>query len=126
MARILIAEDDPISQKLALGFIENMGHTAVVSPHGKNAYELLLAANDFDILVTDIMMPEMDGAQLIQTLRGDSRFMNLPIIIMSAVVGVADISDLLALGATFFLSKPLMYDEFKEYVDKSLTAPGPF
>lgn len=126
MAKILITEDDPISQKLALGFVENMGHVGVVSPNGRNAYELLLAANDFDVLVTDIMMPEMDGAQLIQTLRGDSRFMNLPIVIMSAVVGVADISDLLALGATFFLSKPLMYDEFKEYIDKSLDSPGAF
>src|SRR6056297_123967 len=83
MAKILIAEDDRISQKLAVKIVEELGHTAYVSPHGKHAYEALTAANDFDMLITDIMMPEMDGQQLIKTLRGDQQFMDFPIIIMS-------------------------------------------
>lgn len=120
MAKILIAEDDRISQKLAAKIVEEMGHTAFVSPRGKHAYETLNASNEFDLLITDIMMPEMDGRQLIQTLRGDQRFMNFPIIIMSAVVGLSEISNLLRLGATLFLAKPLEREELQEYIRRCL------
>lgn len=116
MAKVLIAEDDRISQKLAVKIVEGMGHDAYVSPHGKHAYEALMACNDFDMLLTDIMMPEMDGRQLIQTLRGDQQFMELPIVIMSAVVGIGEISNLLKLGATLFLAKPLDRKELQEYI----------
>lgn len=120
MAKILIAEDDRISQKLAVKIVEEMGHQAYVSPHGKHAYEALMASNDFDMLMTDIMMPEMDGRQLIQTLRGDQQFADFPIIIMSAVVGVSEISNLLKLGATLFLAKPLDRKEIQEYIERCL------
>lgn len=116
MAKVLIAEDDRISQKLAAKIVEEMGHTAFVSPNGKHAYEALMAGNDFSMLLTDIMMPEMDGRQLIQTLRGDQQFMQLPIVIMSAVVGISEISNLLQLGATLFLAKPLDRKELQEYI----------
>ncbi len=120
MAKILIAEDDRISQKLAVKIVEELGHTAYVSPHGKHAYETLTACNDFDLLLTDIMMPEMDGQQLIQTLRGDQQFKDLPIVIMSAVVGMNDISKLLKLGATLFLAKPLDRKELQGYISRCL------
>jgi len=124
MAKILIAEDDKISQKLAAKIVEDLGHTAFISPHGKHAYEALTAANEFDMLLTDIMMPEMDGQQLIQTLRGDQQFMDLPIIIMSAVVGMNDISNLLKLGATLFLAKPLDRKELQGYLSRCLSKNG--
>lgn len=120
MAKVLIAEDDRISQKLAAKIVEEMGHTAFISPHGKHAYETLIAANDFDVLLTDIMMPEMDGQQLIKTLRGDQQFEDLPIIIMSAVVGINDISNLLKLGATLFLAKPLDKGELQGYLSRCI------
>ncbi len=120
MAKVLIAEDDRISQKLAVKIVEGMGHHAYVSPHGKHAYEALMASNDFDMLLTDIMMPEMDGRQLIQTLRGDQQFMDLPIVIMSAVVGIGEISNLLKLGATLFLAKPLDRKELQEYISRCI------
>ena len=121
MANILIAEDDRISQKLAVKIVEELGHTAFVSPHGKHAYEALTAANQFDLLLTDIMMPEMDGQQLIKTIRGDQQFNDLPIIIMSAVVGMNDISNLLKLGATLFLAKPLNKTELQGYLERCVS-----
>ncbi len=120
MAKILIAEDDRISQKLAAKIVEEMGHNVFISPHGKHAYEALTAGNDFDLLLTDIMMPEMDGQQLIKTLRGDQQFMDFPIIIMSAVVGMSEITNLLKLGATLFLAKPLDRAELQNYIRRCL------
>jgi len=123
MAKILIAEDDRISQRLAAKIVQEMGHTVFISPHGRHAYETLVA-NDIDLLLTDIMMPEMDGQQLIKTLRGDQQFNDLPIIIMSAVVGISDISNLLKLGATLFLAKPLERVELQNYIARCIGEDG--
>lgn len=124
MSRILIAEDDRISQKLAVKIVEELGHTAFVSPDGLHALEALKSSNNFDMLLTDIMMPKMDGQQLIQTLRGDQQFKDLPIIIMSAVVGLGEISNLLKLGATLFCAKPLNKAELQGYVCRCLSRDG--
>lgn len=124
MAKILIAEDDRVSQKLAAGLVENEGHAAFISPNGRHAYEAL-KANSFDLLLTDIMMPEMDGRQLILALRGDAALRRMPVIIMSAVVGVGEIAELLKTGATFFLAKPLSAVDLREYLRRGLGAPGP-
>ncbi|MBN2140802.1 MAG: response regulator [Desulfovibrionaceae bacterium] len=120
MARILIAEDDRASQIIAVKLIQGMGHEVLVSPNGRHALETLMAGNKFEILVTDILMPQMDGRKLIQIIRQSDEFGDLPIIIMSAFVGVRDISNLLELGATFFLPKPLQKPELSDYLDRCL------
>ncbi len=120
MARILIAEDDMFSRKVCFKLIDKMGHTPICSPDGKHAYQTLLSDNSIDLLITDIMMPEMDGRTLIKTLRGNSSFMKLPLIIMSAVVSIAEIDDLIKLGADFFLPKPIDSKHLTEYVERCL------
>ncbi len=120
MTKILIAEDDATAQKIMVEYVERMGHVAFVSPNGRHAYETLLACNDIELLVSDIMMPEMDGRQLIKTIKGNSKLSDLPIIIISAVIGVSDISDLLELGANFFLQKPMKREDFEEYLNRCL------
>ena len=122
MARILIAEDDLTSQKLAAAFVKSMGHEYLVSPNGRHALETLRAANHIDLVLTDIMMPEMGGRELIEVLRADARLAKIPVIIMSAVVGVRDISDLLRAGAEFFLAKPIDRSELQDYVERCLGA----
>lgn len=120
MIKVLIAEDDVVTQKLVVKIVEDMGHVAIVSPNGKHAYETLKANDDIGLLISDMMMPEMDGRQLIQTLRGESDLEHLPIIIMSAVVGIKQISDLLDLGASLFQPKPLDLAELKENITSCL------
>ncbi len=120
MAKILVAEDDGVARLLMREVIEKMGHVAFLSPNGEHAYEALELNQGFELLITDLMMPKMDGTQLIKTLRGHSGFMDLPIIIVSAVLGVKEISYLLDLGATYFLPKPLNIQEMKEHIAKCL------
>ena len=124
MARILIAEDDMFSRKVCYKLIDKMGHIPICSPDGKHAYQTLLSDNNIDLLITDIMMPEMDGRALIKTLRGNSELSKLPIIIMSAVVSMADISDLIRLGADYFLPKPIDKDILLEYIETCLKWTG--
>lgn len=120
MAKILIAEDDPPTQIIVIKTIEKLGHFGFISPNGEHALEALQAPNSFNLLITDIMMPKMDGRQLIQNLRGCTKFHDLPIIIMSAVVSFKEISGILDLGASYFQPKPLNVNDLKENIRKSL------
>ncbi len=120
MIKILIAEDDTIVQKIVSSVVEGMGYAAIISPNGKHAYEMLKENRDINLLITDIMMPEMDGKQLIRTLRGDSGFKDLPVIIMSAVAGINQISGLLDLGASMFQPKPLDVKVLKHHITSCL------
>lgn len=120
MSKILIAEDDTISQRFVATIVERMGHCALVSPNGRHAWDALCAENRFDLLITDIMMPGMDGTTLITNLRSDPRFKDLPVVVMSAFIGVTEISGLLSIGATWFMAKPVERDVLEDYVRRAL------
>jgi len=120
MTKVLIAEDDPISQRFVAAIVERMGHSAMVSPNGRHAWEALNAENHFGMLITDIMMPGMDGTTLIRTLRADERFKDLPVVIMSAFIGMSEISGLLGIGATWFMPKPVERSVLEDYIKRAL------
>ena len=120
MAKILIAEDDDLSQKFVTTVVERMGHSAFVSPDGRHAWDAMRAANHFDLLITDIMMPVMDGTTLIRTIRAEPRFDALPIIIMSAFIGVKEIAGLLEIGATWFMAKPVERAALEDYINRAI------
>ncbi|ACL05608.1 response regulator [Desulfatibacillum aliphaticivorans] len=118
MAKILIAEDDLITRKVLYKIVEGMGHSVIMSPNGRHAWETLETNPDISMLITDVMMPEMDGRELIELVRAREEFQNLPIIIISAVVGPKAVANLLKMGATLFLSKPLKVDETRKYIER--------
>lgn len=123
MIKILIAEDDILSQKYVATVVDRLGHSAFVSPNGRHAWETLCAENHFGLLITDIMMPGMDGAALIRAIRAiraEPRFATLPIVIMSAFIGVDEISGLLEIGATWFMSKPVDRAMLEDYINRAV------
>lgn len=85
-ARILVAEDNPVNQVLVQHLLEKAGAVVVVAENGVLALAMLVAAEDrgapFDLLVTDVQMPEMDGYELARTLR--DRGSRIPIIALTA------------------------------------------
>ena len=115
--RILVAEDDPTTQMLCHEMLEELGHVCLVSPDGGHALTAMTTqANDFDVLLSDYMMPVMDGSELIRRVREHRHLQNKPIIIMSAVISTKEISHLLHSGATYFLPKPFAMDQLQEYL----------
>ena len=60
----------------------------------------------------------MDGKERVKTIRKDNHFKNLPIVIMSAVIGINEVAGLLKLGADFVIAKPLQSSQLMEYVEK--------
>ncbi len=95
-----------------------MSHQVLISPDGRHALASLECNPGIELLITDMVMPEMDGRALINAVR--ERGHKLSIVIMSAVVGVRGIADLLDHGASFFLPKPVKLSELREYVDRSV------
>jgi CheY-like chemotaxis protein len=120
MGKILIAEDDPSTCKVLTKILEPMGHQVFISPNGRHAWETLRVNPTIPLLITDVMMPEMDGRQLVGVIRGHSEYRDLPIIIMSAVVGPKEVANLLDMGATLFMPKPLNVADVRENVARCL------
>ncbi len=122
MIKILIAEDDPVSQKLMQRIVSKAGHDVLVSPNGRHAWETMSVTPDIGMLITDVMMPEMDGCELIRHVRASEQWSKLPILIVSAFVGPKAVGEMLDQGATLFLPKPIMPEDLIESMERCLGA----
>lgn len=108
MITVLLVDDEDTIVDVLRGVLEDEGMRCFTAPNGADALELL-ARESPSILVTDMMMPVMDGEELVQRVRADERWRRLPIVVMSA--GMRRLPDeLIAPGAT--LRKPFHIDPF--------------
>jgi len=108
--KILLVEDEP---KLALFISKGLsdeGHAVTVSDNGSEASELA-AANDFDLILLDIMLPGQNGFEVIQNLR--SFGVDTPVIFVSALNESEHVIKGLDLGAVDYIKKPFDFDELK-------------
>lgn len=120
MARILVAEDEKSIGTLLVYALGSQGHEVYVSPNGEHALETLEHNESFDLLICDMKMPKMDGRQLIEALSRQEDLADIPIIIMSGYVSMAEIDDLLQAGAEAFLAKPINLTELEKAVYDAL------
>ena len=120
MSRLLIAEDDSALRMILKKGLIKKGYDPIICPNGKEALEVLKKDQNFDLILTDMMMPKMDGRELIENIRSNDNLKNIPVIIMSGVVSIKEISDLLKTGASAFIPKPIkindLDNEIKEVV----------
>lgn len=124
MKKIFIAEDDIVTRTLISEQVKSFGYAVTSFEDGISVFEALSNNPDgADLLITDVRMPGMDGIELIARLRKMEQFSGFPIIIMSGVVGVKDISELLKNGASRFLAKPIDPDDLSENIRKALSVP---
>ena len=102
--RILVVEDHPTTRlKLALG-LQGQGHTVAQAENGRQALEKL-RADSFDLVLLDIVMPEMDGYQVLEELKKDVRLRDVPVVVISANDELEDIVLGIELGADDYLPK---------------------
>ena len=107
-SKILLAEDGLANQKLAVGLLTKWGHEVTVANNGREAVEKLADGN-FDIVLMDVQMPEMDGLEATRTIRlseaGSSR--HVPIIALTARAMKGDREKCLEAGMDDYVSKPI-------------------
>jgi PAS domain S-box-containing protein len=110
--RLLLADDNPVNQRLAVGLLEKRGHTVVVVDNGREA----LAALDrqsFDAILMDVQMPEMDGFEATAAIRERERTCGtrIPIVAMTAHAMRGDRERCLAAGMDAYVAKPVRAEE---------------
>lgn len=120
MKKVLVIDDDLITRKTVVKNVESLGFVAIQSSNGKHGWETLWENPDISLVITDVMMPDMDGRELLKILRGNQTFQTLPVIIMSGVSDQSEVQDLLNLGSSCFCKKPLDTPELKRRVNELL------
>jgi PAS domain S-box-containing protein len=111
--RVLVAEDNPVNQQVALKMLEAAGHEAELANDGREALDMLAQA-DFDLVVLDVRMPEMNGEEATKAIRAGSVpgvRRNIPILGLTAHAMKGDRERLLALGMDAYLPKPLEFEQ---------------
>jgi two-component system sensor histidine kinase/response regulator len=103
---VLLVEDDPVNQKLAVTLLERWGHQVDVAGNGLIALERL-AQKNYDVVLMDMMMPVMDGLEAAQRIRAMETIHHTPIIAMTANAHASDRERCLAAGMDDYISKPI-------------------
>lgn len=107
---ILIAEDESISRLFLARFLATLGHRVATAKNGQEVLTLLESSEPFDLLLTDIQMPLVDGVELVRILRNDQRYRHrhtLSVIAMSAYGTPGDHEAYLHAGMDEYLAKPI-------------------
>ena len=119
--RLLVVEDNRVSQKVALLMLKKMGYRADVANNGREAVEALKQV-PYDLVLMDQQMPEMDGLSATRTIRASVDILNrrVPIIAMTANALKGDRERCLEAGMDDYLSKPVKPDQLKDKLDQWL------
>ncbi len=109
--RILIAEDDAVSRTILRRAVEKTGHECLAAADGEEAWGLYKENPDIDVIISDWMMPGVDGLELCRRVRGDNRDGYTYFIFLTALGDREHLLQGLEAGADDYLSKPLDRDE---------------
>lgn len=101
--RLLIVDDDPQILELLGDLLSDQGYSLEFSGAGEEALKKL-EENDFNLVISDVRMPGIDGFELLKTVK--IRFKNTKVILMTGYTDDYDISDALILGADDYITKP--------------------
>ena len=104
--RILVADDDPAILRLVTAIVEKEGYEVVPAKDGREAYQLLQKESDCLAGIFDVMMPHIQGPELVRYMRTEKRLMRIPVMMMTAEQNPKLSSDSFAAGAVVFLPKP--------------------
>ncbi|MFC1987333.1 response regulator transcription factor [Chloroflexota bacterium] len=121
MARILIAEDDPGSSRLLNFRLKSLGHETISVMDGGKALKTA-AEEKPDLILLDIMMPVMNGFQVLLKLKSQEETKSIPIIILTAKTQEDNIVFGLATGAADYITKPFSFAELIARVNRALAA----
>ncbi len=119
--KILVVDDSLITRKLVGAILEKAGYIVKYAENGFTALEKLFSSN-FDLILTDINMPGMDGFELIVKLRDDEYYKKVPIILLTTENSEASIEKGIKIGADLYLIKPTSPDKILKSVEKVLNS----
>jgi two-component system chemotaxis response regulator CheY len=113
---VLIAEDEDLNRALLSKIVKDEGMSVVLASSGRRAWEIIQDNPDLSLLITDMRMPEMNGEELINRIKATDKISHLPVIMVSGIVRLSEISHILESGAHRFLPKPINVEHLKQYI----------
>jgi signal transduction histidine kinase/ActR/RegA family two-component response regulator/HAMP domain-containing protein len=123
--RILLAEDNLINQKVALGLLRKRGHSVTLASNGAEALAIFMDTPEgFDCVLMDMQMPELDGLEATRRIRAhEAGRKRVPIVALTANASEADRQSCLHAGMDDFVSKPFRIAEISEVLARHLAKP---
>ena len=117
--KVLLAEDNLVNQKLAVGLLEKYGHSVSVAANGKLAVDAYGSEN-FDLVLMDVQMPEMDGITATREIRkiDSAKGIRTPIIAMTAHAMPSDRERCVAAGMDEYMAKPIRGSQLMQMIDE--------
>lgn len=104
--RILVVDDEPFNLEIIEEHLDDEGYTVVTAENGIAAWKLLEKDPDFDTILLDRMMPEMDGIEVLKKLKASHTLRDIPVIMQTAASGQDQIAEGIRAGAYYYLTKP--------------------
>jgi len=111
--RILIADDDPIIRHLVTRFVELEGCQPTVVHDGAASYRLLQTDAGFCAAIFDMVMPHLEGIELMRFMRTERRLMRIPVMMITSETDLKLMANSFAAGVTIFLPKPFTTEQFQ-------------
>lgn len=131
-AHILVVDDNPVNRKTLARAMENAGHRVSTAENGSQALAILKSSTantenppatpPVDVILLDVLMPEMDGFQVLQLVKANSHWQHIPVIMISAVDEMDSVVHCIELGATDYLHKPFKAALLHARLNSSLAA----
>ncbi|MDX6405236.1 MAG: hypothetical protein QOH70_2691 [Blastocatellia bacterium] len=105
-ARVLVADDDPLTARLLSSIGETQGFEVVAVDDGRKAFRMLKSDAGFAAAVFNMTMPHLEGVEIVRYMKTEKRLMRIPVVIVAGDQGLKLIADSFAAGALAFLPKP--------------------
>jgi len=116
---VLVVDDDELASKAVVQLLARRGFTMLTALSGREALKIL-GERPVDVLVLDVMMPEMTGLEVCRTLRSDGRFTDLPVILLTGCDDIETRAAGMKLGVSEFLCKPFAHHELIARINNQL------
>ena len=113
----MVADDDPAILRLVKTIVEKEGYTVVSARDGKEAYKILQSGEKFVAAIFDVVMPYIQGTELVRYMQTEKKLMNIPVIMMTAEQNPRLSSDSYSAGAVAFLPKPFTSVQLKTMLE---------
>ncbi len=103
--RILVVDDEPLNVDLLVQELEDLDYETITASNGLEALDRI-AEGQLDLILLDVMMPEMDGFEVLQRMKSEQAWRDLPVVIVSAMADMSSVVTGIELGADDYLPKP--------------------
>jgi adenylate cyclase len=105
-ASVLVVDDDPVTRQMLSGTLEERGHRVTTADDGRRGLDLVRSER-FDVVLLDVLMPHLNGYDVLEHMKGDEALRHIPVVMVTSVDEIESAVRCIELGADDYLSKPI-------------------